>query len=288
MSELPAGRAARAPAARLGHLSGQPDAAGDRSGALGPARQRRPRGRPDARDGGQPRARRGDAGPRAALRRRRGRDGRAHAQGAGRVAADPRPGRPARAGRGVARHRALPHGTRLRAARRARGGAGADRADAQRPADVQPDHRGGPVPPRGAADGGRQPRRPVGAQPPDRRRAADRQRRAPGAARGGRRRPPPAPPVRGPGARARHRRHRLEDPEPGQRRDGEGPARVGPAPAAQGDPGRAGRAGPVRGGGRRAARAARGARAPGRTSARRSTASCRGSRSSRRRPPSTA
>ena len=44
-----------------------------------------------------------------------------------------------------------------------------------------------------------------------------------------------------------------QDPEPGQRRDGEGPARVGPAPAAEGDPGRARRAGPGRGGGRRAA-----------------------------------
>ena len=58
------------------------------------------------------------------------------------------------------------------------------------------DHRGGPVPARGAAAGGRQPRRPVGAQPPDRRLAADQDRGEAGAARGGRRRPPAAAPRR--------------------------------------------------------------------------------------------
>ena len=51
------------------------------------------------------------------------------------------------------------------------------------------DHRAGAVPARGAADGGGQPRGPVGALAHDRRRAADPDRGAPGAARGGRRRP---------------------------------------------------------------------------------------------------
>ena len=53
---------------------------------------------------------------------------------------------------------ALPGGEGLRATRRARGRTGADRADAQRPADVHAHHRGGPLPPRGAADGRGQPR----------------------------------------------------------------------------------------------------------------------------------
>ena len=66
------------------------------------------------------------------------------------------------------------------------------------------------------------------------------------------------------------------------------PARVRPAPAAEGDPGGAGRARPGRGRGRRAARAARRARAArGRAQAGRPRAR-RGWRSSRRRPPSTA
>ena len=43
-------------------------------------------------------------------------------------------------------------------------GPGADGADAQRPADVLAHHRGGPVPARGAADGGRQPRGPLRAR----------------------------------------------------------------------------------------------------------------------------
>ena len=162
-------------AARHGHLPRHADPARRRPGPLDPARQRRAGRRPDA----------GDARPARSPRSTRpspdqlydvGVAGhrRAHAQGARRLAADPRPGRPAREDRrsGSATEPYLDR-ARLRAARRGRGGPGADRADAQRPADVQPDHRGGPVPPRGAADGGRQPRGPVGAQPPDRRRAAD-------------------------------------------------------------------------------------------------------------------
>ena len=56
-------------------------------------------------------------------------------------------------------------------------------------------------------------------------------------------------------------RYRHQDPDAGPVRDGPDPARVHPAPAAQGDPGGARRARPGRGGGRRAARAARRARA---------------------------
>ena len=59
---------------------------------------------------------------------------------------------------------------------------------------------------------------------------------------------------RGAGARARHRRHRLQDPVAGHVRDGVLAARVRPAPAAEGDPGGARREGP---GGGRAGRPAR-------------------------------
>ena len=82
---------------------------------------------------------------------------------------------PGRADRGAARRR--------RAVARARG------ADPPRPAHLLGDHRADPLPARGAADRGRQHRRPVGARPPDRRLAADHDRGEAGAARGGRRRP---------------------------------------------------------------------------------------------------
>ena len=122
-------------------------------------------------------------------------------------------------------------------------------------------HRGGPVPPRGAADGGRQRRGPVRARAPDRRRAADQDRGEAGAARGARRRQAAAAALGDPRARDRGRRDRLAHPVPGPVRDRQVPARVRPAPAAQGDPGRARRARPGRGRGRGAARAARGPRA---------------------------
>ena len=66
------------------------------------------------------------------------------------------------------------------------------------------------------------------------------------------------------------------------------PARVRPAPAAQGDPGGARRVRRVRRGGRRAARAARRGRAARGRAPSRPTASSRASRRCRRRPPSTA
>ena len=80
---------------------------------------------------------------------------------------------------------------------------------------------------------------------------------------GARRRQAPAAAVGGAGLRAPGRRDRDRDPVPGPVRDAEGPARVLPAPAAEGDPGRARRG--RRGGGRGqgAARAAGGAQPPG-------------------------
>ena len=141
-------------------------------------------------------------------------------------------------------------------------GPGADRADAQRPADVHAHHRGGPVPPRGAPDGGGEPRGALRAQPPDRRRAADQGRGEAGAARGGRRLQAPEASLRDPRPRARHRRHRLEDPVAGDVGDGELAARVRAPAAAEGDPGGAGGEGPGRGRGRRAARATRRDRTP--------------------------
>ena len=77
------------------------------------------------------------------------------------------------------------------------------------------------------------------------------------AARGGRRGQAPAPAVRDPGARARRHLARHEDPVAGRVRARQDAARVLPAPAAQGDPGRAGRGRRDAGGGQRAARAAR-------------------------------
>ena len=77
-------------------------------------------------------------------------------------------------------------------------------------------------------------------------------------------------------------------PVAGPVRDRQVPARVRPAPAAQGDPGGAGRERPRRGRGRGPARAARGRARCRTTCARPPSASSRGWRSCRRRPPSTA
>ena len=124
------------------------------------------------------------------------------------------------------------------------------------PAHVLPDRRAGPLPAGGAA-GRRRERRAAGrALLPDRGGAAPEDRGEAGAAGGGERRHAAAEPRRAPRARARGRLDRLADPVPGPVGDRQGPARVRPAPAAQGDPGRARRVRRVRRGGRRAPRAA--------------------------------
>ncbi len=187
---------------------------------------------------------------------------------------------------------------RLRGAvpRRAnRGGAGRDHALAraggaapQRPDDLLAHHRGAALPARGAAGCGRQPRRPKRARAHDRRCAADRDGEEAAAARGARRRQTAAAAVRDPGARARAGRDRHQDPVAGPLRDGEGPARVLPAPAAEGDPGGARRRRRDAGRGQRAARAAR-AGGPARVRhGSRPSASCSASSGCRRRRPSTA
>ena len=101
----------------------------------------------------------------------------------------------------------------------------------------------------------------LGAVAPDRRGAPDPDGRETGAARGGRRHPPPASPLRGPRPRARADPDRLPDPVRGPVGDRQGPARVLPARAAQGDPARARRGGRDPGRDQRAARADRGRRA---------------------------
>ena len=137
------------------------------------------------------------------------------------------------------------------------------------------DHRADPVPAGGAPARGHQHRRPLGARAPDRRRAADPDRREAGAARGGRRGAAPAPALGAPRARARGDPARLADPVGGRVEDGEGPARVLPARAAEGDPARARRGGRDPGRGQRAARADRGRASCPRTRARPPTASSR-------------
>ena len=256
-----AGRAAGAAAARHGHLPGHADPAGGRPGALDPAGQRRPLRQPDAGHGRLARPRERGARARRPLRRRRRRRRRPHAQGPRRHAPHPRPGHPAGPARRLRRRGALPGRADRRAARRDRADPRAGGADPQRPAHLLGDHRADPLPARGAAAGGRQHRRPVGARPPDRRRAADLDRGEAGAARGGRRRQAAAPPLADPRPRARGGPARHQDPVPGPVGDRQGPARVLPAPAAQGDPGGARRGRRAAGRDQRAARADRGGRA---------------------------
>ncbi|CAA9486231.1 MAG: ATP-dependent protease La Type I, partial [uncultured Solirubrobacteraceae bacterium] len=251
-----AGDAAGPPAARHRHVPGHADPAGGRPGALDPAHQRRALGRPDARDGHLARPRRRVPGARQAPHGRRRRRGRADAQGSRRNPADPRPGRPARRARRLRDRGPLPRRPRPRGARRRRGGARAHRADAQRAAHLLEHHRGGPVPARGAPARGLEPRGPERPLAPDRGRAADQDGGEAGAARGARRRAPAATAVGDPRARARGGGDRDEDPVPGPVRARQDPARVRPAPAAQGDPGRARRARPAGRRGRRAARPA--------------------------------
>ena len=127
----------------------------------------------------------------------------------------------------------------------------------QRPEHLQRDHRAGALSARGTPGGGGQPGGPGRAGAHDRRRAADQDRGAPGAAGAAGRGPSPAAPVRAAGPRVRADLHRHQDPVAGGVRDGEGPARVLPAPAAQGHPGGAWRGGRAGGRGPRAARADR-------------------------------
>ena len=161
-------------------------------------------------------------------------------------------------------------------------------ADPQRPAHLLGDHRADPVPARGAADGGRQHRRPGRSRLPDRRRPAHPDRGKAGAARGGRGRHPPAAALADPRPRARGRPARHPDPVPGPVRSRQRTARVLPPPAAESDPGRARRGRRGAGRNQRAARADRGGRAPRARAAKPPSASCRGWRNCPPRRPSTA
>ena len=175
-----------------------------------------------------------DTRTRGSVRRRRRRRGRADAQGPRRNAACARPGRPARKDRIVGRRpEAVPDRLRHRAARRRQGGPRAHRADAQRAADLLAHHRGGPVSARGARHGGRQRRRPVGAQPSDRR---DRCGCPPRRSRSCSRRST-SPSACGGCPSCSHARLEVvaigtPHPDPGPVGDRRGPARVHPAPAA--------------------------------------------------------
>ena len=209
-------RAAGPAAARDGHLPRDPDPAGGRPGALDQAGRRRARRQPDAGDGRRARPRERGARARRPLRGRRRRRRRPHAEGPRRDAAHPRPGHAAGAPRPLRRRGALPGGADRRAARRGRGGPGAGGADPQRAAHLLGDRRAHPLPARGAADGGRQHRRPRRPRPPDRRRAADLHRGEAAAAGGGGRRRPPPPPLPDPRPRARGRPARQPDPVPGR------------------------------------------------------------------------
>ena len=153
---------------------------------------------------------------------------------------------------------------------------------------VQPDRRERSLPAGRADDRRRQRRRPERAGPRDRRLAAAEDRGEAGAARGGQRLQAPAPTGEVPRPRGRRDRSRHEDPEPGPGRGRQEPARVLPAPAAEGDPGRARRERSRRGRGRRAARADSTKPTCPRTSARRPSASSSGSSGCPPRPPSTA
>ena len=119
--------------------------------------------------------------------------------------------------------------------------------------------------------------------------AHDQDRGAAGDPRAGRRRGAAAHGLGDPQPRAGGVRARLEDPVAGAVGDGEGPARVLPPPAAEGDPAGARRGRPGAGRGRGAARAARRARrACRKRCARPPSASSAGSRSCRPPRPSTA
>ena len=197
-------------------------------------------------------------GPGRPLRRRRRRHRRADDEGPRRHPAHPGPGERADPDRRL-RQRAALSGREDRGD--ARRGGGIHRArgpDPQRAEHLQPDHRGDPLPAGGAAARRRQPRRALRALPSDLRRASHLHRGEAGAARDGRRDQAAAPPLGDPHPRARGRPARLEDPVAGRVRDRQGPARVLPAPADEGDPGGAGGGGRAAGGAQRAAPAHRG------------------------------
>ena len=253
-------RAADPAAAGDGHLSRHADPARGRAGALDQARQRRPLRQPDAGDGRLQGPRERHAGPGRPLRRRRGGHRRADDEGARRDPAHPGPRERAHPDPRLRQRGAIPGRADRGDARRDRAIHGARGADPQRPEHLQRDHRGDPVPARGAPARRRQPGRALGALPPDRRRAPDLHRGEAGAARDGRRDQAAAAPLRDPHPRAGGRPARLEDPVAGRVRDRQGPARVLPAPAAEGDPGGARRGRRAAGGDQRAAPADRGGR----------------------------
>ena len=156
---------------------------------------------------------------------------------------------------GFVADRALPDRPDRGGPRHPRALAGARGAHPQRPDHLLPDHRADALPARGACGGAGQHRRSLGARAPDRRGPADQGRGEGGAARGARRRKAAAAPVAAAQPRARGDLARIEDPVAGPVRDGQDPARVLPAPADEGDPGRAGRGRRDAGRGQRAARA---------------------------------
>ena len=247
-------------AARDGPLPGHAHAAGDRPGALGPAGQRRPRRRPHARDGRLAPARARDARPRGPLRRRRRRRRRAHAASVpdGTLRMLVQGGQRVRIERWTQDEPYLVGRDRGDARPRRAESPELDRAHAQRAGDVHRDRRAGPVPARGAADRGRQRRRsrarsatssPASLRIPTEEKQALLEER--------RRRRAAAPAV----ARRSRASSRSSRSAPASSRRSSPrwtePARVRPAPAAQGDPGGARRVRRDAGRGQRAARAAR-------------------------------
>ena len=135
--------------------------------------------------------------------------------------------------------RSVPRGRVRRVARRAQRDARGRSTDEERPEPVRPCHRARSLPAGGAADRRGERRRPERALQPRRLHAAPQDRGEAAAARAHRHRGASAGHLGDPEPRARGLRARVEDPVAGPGRDGEGPARVLPAPAAQGDPGRA-------------------------------------------------
>ena len=151
-----------------------------------------------------------------------------------------------------------------RVARRGARDAGGRGAHTQRPEPLRPRHRPRSLPPRRAADRSGERRRSERALQSRRLDAAPEDRREAASARAHERRNAIAGDLGDPEPRARGVRARLEDPVAGPGGDGEGPARVLPPPADEGDSGRARRERPRSGGARRAAIDLRGDGAAGR------------------------
>ena len=251
------------PLARHRRLPGVDDAARDRPGALDQARRRRRRRRPDARAAGHARPGQRATRVQGPLRGRdRGRDPQDDPRPR-RDAARPRAGPPPDPARGARAGRALSRRALRRGAGRARGDARGRGVDPQRAGAVRAHHRARPVPARGAGARCRERRRPERALPPRRVDAATEDRGEAGAARGRERRAAAPARLAHPEPRARGLRARDADPVAGPVGDGEGAARVLPAPADEGDPGRARRERPGARRGRGASRAAAVDRAPG-------------------------